>query len=167
MRNHYSILIEMRNKKSQKKKGATSRIAEKYGMSGEKLRQHDRKVEETKHKYSMDAAEVDRALTEYCDIKDPIVVGGKAVMWCRRPTMKELKAMIPEEMRQYVDGGEVPEEINEKYEKFYYEKMADLIVVPKRTAEEWAEKCTPWITRLFWGHISDIGKVLENRVEGF
>lgn len=158
----------MPNHKNRKEKSATSEIARKYAMSPEKIGKHEARVKQTKIKYSMDAAEVERALTEYLEIKDPIVVDGKAIAWVKRPSMKQLKAMIPKELRPYVDSPtEVPEELNKRYENFFYEKMAEIIAIPKRTASEWEALANPWFTRLFWNHIAEIANLLEGRVEGF
>jgi len=158
----------MTSRKNRKDKNATSEIARKYAMTPERIGKHEARVKETKAKYSMDAAKVDRALTEYLQIKDPIVVDGKAIMWCKRPSMKQLKAMIPNEMHPYVDKPEdVPEELREKYEDHFYEQMADIIAIPKKTAKEWEAINNPWLTRLFWNHIAEIANLLEGRIEGF
>lgn len=159
----------MPNNKNRKKKSPEERIAGKYAMrTPESIREHERKVEQTKSKYSMDSAETEKNLTEYLEIKDPIVAGGKAIMWCKRPSMKQLKEMIPKEMRPYVDNpAEVPEEMNQRYEKHFYEKMAELIAIPKKSAKDWEEISNPWFVRLFWNHIANIAQLLEGRIEGF
>jgi len=158
----------MPNQKNRKKKSATEKIAEKYTMSPEEIKGHEKRVAKTKAKYSMDQAEVERALTDFLNIKDPIVFKGKAIAWVKRPSMKQLKAMIPQELRPYVDNPQdVPEEINKKYESFFYEKMAEIVVVPKKTAEEWEAYANPWFVRMFWAHIADVAKLMEGPIEGF
>lgn len=168
MRITYIILIEMPNNKNRKKKSPEARLAEKYAMTPEDIKGHEKKVQATKTKFSMDAAEVEKALTEYLELTDPIVFEGKAIMWCKRPSMKQLKAMIPKEMRPYIANPEkVPDKLNKKYEDFFYEKMAELIAVPTKSVAEWQNIANPWLVRLFWNHIADIAELLEGRVEGF
>jgi len=151
-----------------RKESSTTKIAKKYAMPPEEVKRHDERVARTKAKYSMDQAEVEKALTDFLNIRDPIVVNGKAIAWVKRPSMKQLKAMIPKELRPYVDNPkDVPEELNEKYENFFYEKMAEIIVVPKRSASEWEEWANPWFVRLFWQHIANIAQLMEGPIEGF
>jgi len=158
----------MPSNKNRKKKSATEIIVKKYAMSPEDLAKHPEKVAKTKAKYSMDQAKVEEALTDFLNIKDPIVFKGKAIAWVKRPSMKQLKAMIPKELRPYVDNPQdVPEKVNKKYESFFYEKMAELIVIPERTAEEWEDYANPWFVRMFWEHIANIAKLMEGPIEGF
>ena len=158
---------EDQKRKKRKKLSPEERLAKRYTMSPDDLAQHDKKVAKTKAKYSMDAAEVEKALTDYLEIKDPIVVDGKAIMWCKRPSMKQLKELIPQELRPYENPEDVPEELNKKYELHFYEKMAEIIAIPEKTAEEWRKIANPWFARLFWGHIKNIAEQLDGRIEGF
>jgi hypothetical protein len=147
-------------------------IEKKYpAMSQEDIEAEEKKIETGKAKLSMELADVEDALTEYLDITDPIISPktGKAIMWIRRPSVKELKGLIPPEMREYMDGSkEVPEEIGKKYEKFFYNKLAEMVKIPEHTAEQWRDKCNPWLLRLFWAHIAKVSKLMEEgEVEGF
>jgi len=93
---------------------------------------------------------------------------GKAIAWVRRPSMKQLKGLIPPEVAKYVNKPKaVPEELGKKYEKFFYEKMAEMIAVPERTAEEWEEKVNVWFIRKFWEHIANVAQLMEGQIEGF
>lgn len=159
----------MPNRNNRKKKEtAQEKIVRKYAMSPETISKHEEKIEKTKAKYSIDMAEVEKNLTEFLEVKDPIVVKGKAIMWVKRPSMKELKSIIPQELRPYVDDpASVPEEVNERYETHFYAKMAELVAVPKRTAEQWEATANPWVIRLFWHHIANIAQSLEGNIEGF
>lgn len=130
--------------------------------------------EKAKIKYGIDVSVVESALTEYLDQLDPIMwmnpktKKSKAIAYVRRPSMKELKALIPPEVAKYMDNpSKVPETLEKKYEGFFYEKMAELIVVPKYTPEQWEAKANPWFIRKFWEHISEIAKLMEGQIEGF
>jgi len=137
-------------------------------MSPEDIKKEEETIEKGKTKYSMEQTEVEKALTEYLELTDPIVHKGKAIAWVRRPSMKQLREMIPPEMAKYMDNPkDVPEETAKKYEGFFYKKMAELIKVPEYTAEQWEEKANPWFVRLFWEHIANIAKLMEGQVEGF
>jgi len=144
-------------------------ITEKFPpMSPEDIEREEKAIKKGKTKYSMEQTEVEKALADYLEITDPIVYKDKAIAWVRRPTMKQLRAMIPPEMAKYFDDPKsVPEEIGKKYEKHFYIKMAELIKIPKYTAEEWEDKANPWFVRLFWEHIANIAKLMEGQVEGF
>ena len=132
------------------------------------IEKEEKRIQKAKAKYSMDAQKVNDNLTEYLDIKDPIVWKGKAIAWVKRPTMKQLKALIPKEMRTYVENPQdVPEKLNKKYEGHFYGKMADLIAIPKHTAKEWEEIGNPWFMRRFWEHIAQIAQLMEGNIESF
>lgn len=137
-------------------------------LSPEEIDAEIRGQEKARQKYSTDAAEVEEALTNYLKITDPIVHNGKAIAWVRRPSMKELKALIPKEMYKYMDNPQdAPEATVKKYKNFFYEKMADLITVPNYTVAQWEEKANPWLVRKFWEHIGEIVKLMQGHVEGF
>jgi len=144
-------------------------MAEKFPpMSPEDIKREEEAIEKGKTKFSMEQAEVEKALTEYLEIKDPIVHKGKAIAWVKRPSMKQLREMIPPEMAKFMDNPKgVPEEVAKRYEGHFYKKMAELIVVPEYTAEEWEAKANPWFVRLFWEHVANIAKLMEGQVEGF
>lgn len=123
--------------------------------------------------FSGDMAEIEKNLTEYLQIEDPLIHNGKVVALVKRPSMNDMKKLVPPEMMKYANmkPEEIPEdamkELNEKYEDFYYEKMAELIVKPKYTAAKWKEKANPWFMQLFWGHIENISQLSSGRVDSF
>lgn len=155
---------------SEKKKGK-----EKFpALSKEEIEREAKAQEKASVQYSMEQAEVEKALTEYMEMLDPILWTNprtnveKAIAWVRRPTMKQLKALIPPDVAKYVDKGEeIPEELNKKYEKYFYEKMSELIAIPERTPAEWEEKINPWFLRLFLEHVNNIAKFVQGQIEGF
>lgn len=129
-----------------------------------------REQEEAKKDYNVDMAVVEAALTEFLEIKDPIVYNKKAIAWVRRPTMKELKTMFPNEMLELMDANkldDLPPEEAEKYNKVLYDAMANLIVIPKHTAEEWENKSNPYFLKMFYEHIANMALILQPQVEGF
>lgn len=144
-------------------------IGEKYpSMSPEDIRKEEEQIQKGKIKYSMELSDVEKALTDYLEITDPLIHKDKAIAWVRRPSMKQLKELIPPEMGKYMENpSSVPEATAKKYEKFFYKKMAELIKVPEYTAEEWETKANPWFVRLFWQHIANVAKLMEGQVEGF
>lgn len=144
-------------------------IVEKYPpMSPEEIKKEEEQIEKGKTKYSMELSDVEKALTDYLEIVDPIMYKEKAIAWVRRPSMKQLKELIPPEMAKYMDNPKsVPDSISKKYEGHFYKKMAELIKVPEYTAEQWEAKANPWFARLFWQHIADIAKLMEGQIEGF
>lgn len=151
----------------------SEKIDKKYpAMSKEDIEKDIARQEKAKTKYSMDTVEVEKALTEYMDILDPLLWENpktgeeKAIAWIRRPSMKELKGLVPPELNEYV-GKRIPEDVAKKYEKFFYRKMAEMIAIPERTAEQWEEKANPWFIRRFWQHIADIASLMEGQIEGF
>jgi len=143
------------------------------GLSVKEIKEEARKMDVAKAKFSRDLNEVESALTEYLETLDPMLWTNSkgetvAIAWIRRPSMKKLKELIPKEMREYVDNPlEVPEELNKKYESHFYEKMAEMIAIPKCTSEEWEAKANPWFIRRFWEHIAEIAKLMEGQIEGF
>jgi len=152
--------------KAKKKKSFSERFPP---LDAEGIREQEELMDKAKRKYATDAQEVSDALTDYLDIKDPMLWKGKAIAWVRRPSMKQLKELIPVEMRRYInkDPSEIPKSVDKKYEKFFYEKMAEMIVIPKYTAAEWETKANPWLIRRFWLHISEIAKLMEGHIENF
>lgn len=140
------------------------RPLEKKGGVGEEIKREKK----AKEKYNIDIAEVEKNLTEFLDIKDPIRFNGKVIAMCRRPSMKELKELIPKELQPYLeDPTGLPEDKIDEYDDFFYAKLSELIVVPNFTPKKWKEKANPWFIRLFWEHIASIAKVFEMRIEGF
>jgi len=143
-------------------------------LSDEEIDKEIKGIDKAKARYSTETAEVEKALTEYMEILDPMLWTNpstgetKAIAWVCRPTMKQLKALVPPEMREYADNPrDIPEKIGKKYEVFFYGKMSEIIAIPKRTPEEWKEKSNPWFVRKFWEHISEIAKMMEGQIEGF
>ena len=127
-----------------------------------------KEIEDVKAKYNRDASQVEAALTEFLEQLDPIVWNGKAIAWCRRPSMKEIKELVPSELMKYEDNPQdAPQELQDKYDKFIYQKMSEIIATPKYTAEQWIEKANPHLLRLFWEHIGKIAKEVQVQVEGF
>jgi len=145
------------------------RMVQKYGMkTPEAILEHERRIEETKTKYVVDAIAVEKALTEFLEILDPILWNSKPIMWVRRPTMAELHGLIPPDVEKYLkETGEVPDDVAKKYENFVYEKMASMVMVPKYTAEEWKSKANPWLLKKFWKHIGNIAQIMQDQTEGF
>ena len=146
-------------------------LAKRFGPplpSEEVIKKEEEKIAKAKAVFNIDQAEVEKNLTEYLAIKDPLMHNGKAIALIRRPSMKELKALIPPEMRKYVDDPKgLPPEAGKKYEKFFYQKMSEYIVVPKKTAKEWEATINPWFIRLFFDHFAQIAKIMEGQIEGF
>lgn len=144
-------------------------IAEKYPpMSPEDIKKEEKAIEKGKAKISAEASEIEKALTEYLNITDPLKWKDKTIALVKRPSMKQLKDLIPPEMAKYMDNPKsVPEETAKRYEGFFYKKMAELIEEPKYSAEQWETKANPWFIRLFWEHIAEISKMMEGQVEGF
>lgn len=143
-------------------------------LSKEEIAKETEAMEKAKAKYSMEQTDVESALTEYLDVLDPIIWENpktketKAIAWVRRPSMKQLKDLIPPSMTKYINNPKsLPEEEAKEYEKFFYKKMAELIVVPKYTAEQWETKANPWFIRKFWDHIAEIAKFMQGQIEGF
>ena len=147
-------------------------FAEKYPPLDEEGIKKEVKGQETaKTKYAAEALEIEKNFTEFCEVLDPIEwknSDGKFVTIAkvRRPTMKQMKELVPPEMAKYV-GKKAPKELEEKYAKFFYEKMAEMIVFPEKTADEWEADGNPWFMRMFWQHIADIVKLIEGQAEGF
>jgi len=76
--------------------------------------------------------------------------------------------MIPQEMVKYMDDpSKAPEAVQKKYERFFYEKMEELIAIPKLNADQWEAKANPWFIRRFWEHVGQIAKLMEGQIEGF
>lgn len=125
--------------------------------------------EKAKEKYNVDMASVEAALTDFLQVKDPIVIKGEAIAWVRRPTMKEIKNLFPREMIEAIDAKatNIPKEKTEEWDKRMFQIMSDLIVIPKYTAEQWEEKTNSIFLRLFYEHLSNIVKVVSPEVEGF
>lgn len=145
-------------------------LAKKYGKAEKSkgIQAEEKQIQKTKQTYHLDQAEIEKNLTEFLAQKDPLMWEGKAIALIKRPSMKELKKLIPPEMRKYVDNPEaLPEKLGKKYEKFFYKKMSEFIVVPKKTPEEWEAMTNPWLIRLFWMHFASIARLMEGQIEGF
>lgn len=145
------------------------KISEKYPpLSPKDVEEEKKGQEKAKIDFTQEQVEMEKNLTEYLSITDPLMYKEKAIAQIRRPSMRELKELIPPDMRNYVNNpSEVPEEKVENYEKFFYKKMAEMITFPKYTAEEWEGIANPWFIRLFWEHIANIAKLMEGNIEGF
>lgn len=127
--------------------------------------------EQIKKQYNADMASVESALTDFLNIKDPIVFNGKAIAWVRRPTMKELKNLFPREMMEAVKDQKQFESISqeqaESWDKEMYKVMSNLIEIPKHTAEEWETKSNSVFVSLFYEHLANIVKKISPDIEGF
>lgn len=137
-----------------------------------------RAMEKAKAKYHLDVAKVEENLTAYLETSDPIlgVVKGKEtpILWVRRPSMKEIKELTPtREQMQFMETKN-PEDVTseninliKEYDERFYNKFAELVVAPQKTPEQWREVMNPWLLRLFWGYIAQIGDILGAEIEGF
>jgi len=125
--------------------------------------------EKAKAKYEGAIQKVEKNLLDFLKIEDPIIFNEKAIMWMRRPSNKELRNMVPKELVEYVGkpATEIPDEVLENYDEQIYAMMGELITKPKWTAEQWADKTNPWLTRLFWDHIANIIRMTQAEIEGF
>jgi len=148
-------------------------FAEKYPpLDKAGIKKEIKDQETAKTKYVAEALEIEKNFAEFCEVLDPIMWKnprtGKFVKIAlvRRPTMKQMKELVPPEMAEYV-GKKAPKELEEKYAEFFYQKMAEMIVFPERTADGWEEDGNPWYLRMFWQHIADIVKLIEGQAEGF
>lgn len=159
------MCIKMSTPKEKKKKDFLKKHPP---MSPAEIKKAKKETEKSKENYAVTMASIEQALTEYMEIRDPIKYNGKVIMLVRRPTMKELQALIPKDIGPFIaDPSNVSDEELKKYDQLFYGSLASLIVVPKRTAEEWAKTATPWLLRLFFEHINRISKVMEGEAEGF
>lgn len=124
----------------------------------------------TKTKFVAEAAEIEKNFAKFNEILDPLeyMVGGKKlqVALVCRPSMRELKNMVPKELAKY-EGKKIPKNLEPKYEKFMYDTMAKMITVPKKTANEWEEYANPWFMRLFWTYIKNISTIVEGEADHF
>jgi len=127
-----------------------------------------KEAKKAKEKYAVDTAAVEKALTEFLSIKDSIKWEGKVIAMVRRPSMKELKELIPSNVKSHLDDPQgIPAEKFDDYDELFFGNMAKLIVTPKKTAKQWKETANPWFLRLFFEHIANIAKVMDMQVEGF
>jgi len=134
-----------------------------------------RKQQLAKASFTYDVAEIEKNLTNYLQMVDPIFDEDKktVIAVVKRPTMAEMKALVPPEMQKYaaMDPKDIPkdvmEQMNIKYEDFYFEKMSEMIVAPKLSAAEWKAKANPWFLQKFWSHIESISELASGKVETF
>lgn len=126
-------------------------------------------MDKARQKYQFSMAEAEKNLTEYLDITDPVVADGKPILWIRRPSMKEIKALTPtKEQIDYMEKPQtMPSELQKEYDDRFYKKFSELVVAPKKTSDEWRDVMNPWLLRLFWGYIAKIGNILGAEIEGF
>jgi len=124
--------------------------------------------ERIRQQYSTDMTGIEQNLTEFLTIEDPLVYQGKVLAWIKRPSNKELRALVPPEMRKYAKNpSDIPDELLDKYDDEIVGVLAKLITRPKWSAEEWKTKMNPWFTRLFWEHIGYITNLAQVELEGF
>jgi len=126
-------------------------------------------MDEARKKYNLDMAAVEKNLTEYLDIADPVTVNDKPIFWIRRPSMLEIKDLTPtkEQMKYMEEPQTMPTDLQKEYDDRFYKKFSVLVVAPKKTPEQWRKIMTPWLLRLFWGYIAKVGNILGAEVEGF
>lgn len=126
-------------------------------------------MDEARKRYNLDMAVVEKNLTEYLEIADPVVVDGKDIFWVRRPSMLEIKDLTPtkEQMKFMENPKAMPTDLQKEYDDRFYKKVSVLIVAPKKTPDEWREAMNPWLLRLFWGYMAKIGNILGAEIEGF
>ena len=148
-------------------------FAEKYpALDAKGIERQKAGQQATKTKYTAKALEIEKNFTAFGEVLDPIewkdpnTEKFKTIAMVRRPTMKQMKEMVPPEMVKYV-GKKAPKELEEKYAKFMYQKMSEMIAIPERIADGWEEYANPWFMRKFWQHIEDIVKMIEGESEGF
>jgi len=137
-------------------------------LTEEQIKERKEAKEKAKEQYTVNVAEIEKTLTEFLEVKDPLLWEEKVIAWIRRPTMKELSELIPTQVQKYLDNPEgLPVDKISEYDELFYTNMEKMIVIPKKTAKEWKETANPWFLRLFFEHIISIAKVLEMQVEGF
>lgn len=128
-----------------------------------------REQEKARKKYRLDMAQVEKSLTEYLQTSEPVLWEGKPILWVRRPSMREIKALTPtKKQMEYMENPQnMPDALQKEYDDRFYAKFSELVVAPKKTADEWREIMNPWLLRLFWGYIAKIGNLLGAEIEGF
>ncbi len=158
----------MMNEKNKKKS-----FAEKFPAMDKKAVKTEIKVQEkAKDEMTAQALEIEKNFTSFGDVTDPIQWKDpstgkfKDIALVRRPTMKERKEMVPPEYAKYA-GKKIPKELEEEYATFMYQQMSKLIILPKKTAEEWERDASPWFMKLFWTHIKDIVVMIEGKADSF
>jgi len=127
--------------------------------------------DEAKKAMTTDALILEKNLTEFNKITDPLVdpASGNVLCWIRRPTQQEWEAMLPSEILEYKGKTfeEIPNEIWTKYKDFQFEMMAKLIVTPEHSAQEWKERSNLVFQQLFQIHLAGILELLGISAENF
>ena len=126
----------------------------------------------TRTKFVVEAAEIEKNFTTFIEILDPLEYKNPStgklmqVALVRRPSMKEMKNMVPKELAKY-DGKKIPKNLEGRYEEFMYDTMAKMIATPKKDAKGWEEYANPWFMRLFWTYIKNIINIVEGEADHF
>lgn len=93
---------------------------------------------------------------------------GKVVGIVKRPTAEQFRKFTPPELAKHKgDPDAITYEEAEKYEKAIYALMAELIVTPKHTAEEWRKTTGDEFAALFQAHLFKVRKQMVESVKNF
>ena len=124
-------------------------------------------------KYQQDISDTETYLTAFFNREDPLIdpATDKPIAWIRQLTIRELRDLTPEIIREAV--GKSKEELqtlvkeHPELEDYSYHMMAAMITKPKKTAEEWKAITTPDFANLFDARVEEILQRTAEKVDFF
>jgi len=128
-----------------------------------------KQAQQAKNIYEIEQSKVEENLSNFLKKADPVLdEDGNPILYIRRLSMRELKSLLPQELMDFKGKAEeIDPQLSEKFEKEFYVKLAEVIVAPKKTAEEWEEAINPWLLKAIWNHFALMTEVLSGQIEGF
>lgn len=126
-------------------------------------------MEDAKSKYTKDVQVLEQNIKKFNEMLDPLVdpISGDVLCWVRRPTQKEWEDLIPQELLEYTNIEDVPQDVAKKYRDYQFDMMAQLISHPKKDAAWWKANSTLVFQELFQAHLADVYRKLGVMAENF
>lgn len=140
-------------------------------LTKDEIERRFKENEAMKKDLTLDATELERNLTNFNKITDPIVdpTNGKPLCWVRRPSQQEWEEMLPDELLEFRSKPqeEIPEELWKKYRDLQFTMMEKLIDKPQHDAKWWKENSNLVFQQLFQVHLNSLFELLGISAENF
>lgn len=144
----------------------TKSLVAKYGQQTPEEMEKEQGALEAEHVEK--CKEMEENISAFSSKIDELIVEGKTLAMVKRPTNSQFRRFTPPEMLKYSNHPEeIPPELAVKYETDMYALMAELIVTPKRTAEEWRDSTGDAFMAAFQAHLFGVRQKLAKETAAF
>jgi len=138
--------------------------------AGKSVEEMDKEQDDLKSEVALRSKEMEQEIDSFSsktdELKNPDT--GKIMAVIKRPTKAQFEMFTPPNLLKYRENPEnIPPEEALEYEKGLYKLMEQLIVMPKRTAEEWKECTGDDFMAAFQAHLMKTREKMQKTVDSF